>query len=248
MEEPIVKLRNIHKSFGDHLVLKGIELDIYKGEVVTLMGPSGTGKTTLLRCINLLERPEQGTIQVGEDSVDCIKLTKKNMIRIRKNSTMVFQNYCLFKNKTVLENVMEGLVTVQKKSKEEARRIAVEELTKVNMQDKLDAYPSEISGGQQQRAGIARALALRPKVILLDEPTSALDPELVGGVLDIIRDIARTGITMVIVTHEMKFARKISSRVVFMDGGSIVEQGAPEEVFENPQRERTKRFLEMIMR
>lgn len=248
MGEPIVKLRNIHKSFGDHMVLKGIDLDIYKGEVVTLMGPSGTGKTTLLRCINLLERPEQGIIQVGEDSVDCIKLTKRNMIRIRKNSTMVFQNYCLFKNKTVLENVMEGLVTVQKKSKEEARQIAIEELTKVNMQDKLDAYPSEISGGQQQRTGIARALALRPKVILLDEPTSALDPELVGGVLDIIRDIAETGITMVIVTHEMKFARKISSRVVFMDGGNIVEQGTPEEVFENPQRERTKRFLEMIMR
>ena len=247
MEDAIVKLRNIHKTFGENAVLKGVDLDIRKGEVVTLMGPSGTGKTTLLRCINLLERPEQGSIQIGGDFADCARLTKKAMVQIRKNSTMVFQNYNLFKNKTVLENVMEGLVTVQKKNKDEAKKIAVEELTKVNMQDKLDAYPSEISGGQQQRTGIARAVALRPQVILLDEPTSALDPELVGGVLDIIKEIARTGITMVIVTHEMKFARNISSRVVFMDGGFIVEQGEPNQIFDHPKEERTGRFLEKIM-
>ena len=204
MHEPIVEIKNLYKKFGNYEVLKGVSLDINKGEVITLMGPSGTGKTTLLRCLNLLERPEKGIITIGDSTIDCQKMTKKQIFDFRKNTTMVFQNYNLFKNKTVLENVTEALIMVQKKSKEEARNIAIEELNKVNMQDKINAYPSEISGGQQQRTGIARALALRPKVILLDEPTSALDPELVGGVLDIIKSIADSGVTMVIVTHEMR--------------------------------------------
>ena len=248
MAEPMIQLKNIHKTYGSNEVLKGVDLTVNKGEVVTLIGPSGTGKTTLLRCVNLLEKPEQGTISIGSDQIDCAKLTKKETVRFRRHSTMVFQNYCLFKNKTVLENVTEGLIVAQKKSMAQAKEIALEELKKVNMLDKLDSYPSEISGGQQQRVGIARALALRPEVILLDEPTSALDPELVGGVLEIIRGIAQTGITMMIVTHEIKFARDISTKVVFLDGGKVVEEGTPQDIFEHAREERTVQFLKKVNR
>lgn len=248
MSEIMVSLKNIHKSFGNNQVLKGIDLNINKGEVVVLLGPSGTGKTTLLRCINLLEIPDEGSVTIDGETVEAKKLTRKQSVQFRRNTAMVFQHFNLLKNKTVLENVTEGLVVVQKKSKEGAREIALRELRKVGMEDKLDSYPSQISGGQQQRVGIARALALNPKVLLLDEPTSALDPELVDDFLNILRDIAKTGITMVIVTHEISFARDVATKVVFMDGGSIVEQGGPKEIFDHPKEERTIGFLRLVLR
>ncbi len=240
----MVELKNIHKSFGKNEILKGIDLTIENGDVITIIGPSGTGKTTLLRCINFLERPSQGEITISDFSVNCNHhLTKKDILTLRRKTAMVFQNYNLFKNKTAIENVMEGLLLVQKKTKAEAREIALKQLDKVGLSDKADSYPSELSGGQQQRVGIARALALEPEVILFDEPTSALDPELVGEVLYVIKGLAKSGITMLIVTHEIEFARNVSNRVVFMDGGSIVEQGTPDDIFINPREERTRQFL-----
>lgn len=239
----MVELKNIHKSFGKNEILKGIDLTIENGDVITIIGPSGTGKTTLLRCINFLEKPSHGEITIGDFSVNCKHLTKKDILTLRRKTAMVFQNYNLFKNKTAIENVMEGLLLVQKKSKTEAREIALKQLDKVGLREKADSYPSELSGGQQQRVGIARALALEPEVILFDEPTSALDPELVGEVLYVIKGLAKSGITMLIVTHEIEFARNVSNRVVFMDGGSIVEQGTPDDIFINPKEERTRQFL-----
>lgn len=247
MSEAMVILKGIHKSFGDNHVLKGIDFEVKRGEVVTLLGPSGTGKTTLLRCINLLEFPDEGSVTIDGETIEARKLTKKQATHFRRNTAMVFQHYNLLKNKTVLENVTEGLIVVQKKTKAEAREIALRELRKVGMEDKLDSYPSEISGGQQQRVGIARALALNPKVLLLDEPTSALDPELVGELLSIIRDIAKSGITMIIVTHEIRFAREISSKLVVMSEGNIVEEARPDQIFENPQHELTKRFIATLL-
>lgn len=242
----MLELKNIHKSFGKNEILKGIDLKIEKGEVVALIGSSGTGKTTLLRCINYLEKPSSGQVSIGGFSLDYKKHLKKDILALRRKTAMVFQHYNLFKNKTVLQNVMEGLLMVQKLPKEEAKKIAIGELVKVGMGDKLEAYPEQLSGGQQQRVGIARALALKPDLLLFDEPTSALDPELVGEVLDVIREVAKTGITMIIVTHEMSFARNVATRVVFMDEGRIVEQGAPEAIFQNPKEERTKQFLDRI--
>ncbi|MWC27035.1 amino acid ABC transporter ATP-binding protein [Paenibacillus sp. MMS18-CY102] len=239
----MIRLSAIRKSYGKQEVLRGIDLTVEKGEVVAILGPSGSGKTTLLRCINYLERPAEGQIAIGEYKLDAEKATKKDIHALRLRTAMVFQNYNLFKHKTVLENVMEGLVIVRKLPKDEARRISLEVLEKVGLANKLDAYPSSLSGGQQQRVGIARALALNPEVLLFDEPTSALDPELVGEVLEVIRCIAREGITMIVVTHEMGFARDVANHVVFMDGGVIVEEGKPEELFGSPKEERTRQFL-----
>ncbi|MFC5449327.1 amino acid ABC transporter ATP-binding protein [Paenibacillus aestuarii] len=242
----MITLSGITKSFGRIQVLKGIDLQVNKGEVVAILGPSGSGKTTLLRCVNYLEKPSEGTITIGEFSVDCKRAAKKEIHQLRQKTAMVFQQYNLFRHKTALENVMEGLIIVKRMPKEEARQRSIELLEKVGLGGKLDAYPSQLSGGQQQRVGIARALALNPEVILFDEPTSALDPELVGEVLAVIRKIAKEGITMIIVTHEMAFAQEVASHVVFMDGGVIVEEGKPAELFYQPKEERTKQFLGRI--
>jgi len=242
----MVQLKNIHKSFGKHHVLKGIDLTVNQGDVVVIMGPSGSGKTTLLRCINFLERANDGEVSVDGFSVKCKHPSKKDILALRKKTAMVFQHYNLFKNKTVVENVIEGLIIAQKIPKNEAKERSLAILGKVGLLDKINAYPSRISGGQQQRVGIARALALNPAVVLFDEPTSALDPELVGEVLLTIKKIAREGITMIVVTHEMGFARDIATQVVFMDDGVIVEQGTPLEIFLNPKEERTKQFLKRI--
>ncbi|WP_223588015.1 amino acid ABC transporter ATP-binding protein [Neobacillus bataviensis] len=242
----MINLNGIKKSFNKTDVLKGINLRIEKGEVVTILGPSGSGKTTLLRCLNFLEKPDGGMVQIGNIQVNTEKATKKEMLSIRKQSAMVFQHYNLFAHKTVLQNVMEGLIVAKRVKKKDARYRSELVLEKVGLKDKLHHYPSQLSGGQQQRVGIARALALNPKVILFDEPTSALDPELVGEVLYVIKTIAQEGITMVVVTHEMSFAREVSDRVLFMDGGVIVEEGTPLEIFHAPKEERTRRFLQRI--
>ncbi|WP_027091734.1 amino acid ABC transporter ATP-binding protein [Cohnella thermotolerans] len=242
----MIRLRRITKFFGRNQVLKDIDLTVEKGEVVVILGPSGSGKTTLLRCINYLEKPNAGEVAIGELAVDCKRPSKKDIQALRRKTAMVFQHYNLFKHKTALENVMEGLVVVRKLAKEEARERSVRVLEKVGLGDKLDAYPSQLSGGQQQRVGIARALALEPEAILFDEPTSALDPERVGEVLEVIRNIAKEGITMIVVTHEMGFARDVANRVVFMDGGVIVEEGDPKIIFSRPKEERTRQFLKRI--
>ncbi|GGD88613.1 amino acid ABC transporter ATP-binding protein [Paenibacillus nasutitermitis] len=239
----MLQLENIHKKFGSEEVLKGISLQVNRGDVISILGPSGSGKTTLLRCINLLERPNQGTIRIGDLSVNTEKLLRKDILRLRRKTAMVFQSYNLFANKNTLENVMEGLLVVKKMKKEEAKAKSLALLEKVGLANKADHYPSQLSGGQQQRVGIARALALDPEVILFDEPTSALDPELVGEVLNVIRKIAQEGVTMIIVTHELSFARDISTHVVFMEKGHIVEQAEPKELFSNPQQQRTKEFI-----
>lgn len=242
----MIRYENIHKSFGDVEVLKGINFEIATGEVVCILGPSGSGKTTLLRCTNYLETPTKGVVTIDDVSADAEHHTKEQVHQLRQLSTMVFQNYNLFKNKTVLENVIEGLVTVQKKSKAEAVAIAEKFLDLVGMSERLHYYPSQLSGGQQQRVGIARGLALNPHAILFDEPTAALDPELVGEVLSTMKEVAKTGITMAVVTHEMGFAREVADRVVFMDGGVVVESGTPSEVFDHSKNERTRQFLRAV--
>ena len=242
----MIRYENVHKYFGSVEVLKGIDFEIGTGEVVCILGPSGSGKTTLLRCTNFLETPTKGLITVGDLTIDAEKHTKKEVRAIRQLSTMVFQSYNLFRNKTALENVILSLVVVQKKSKAEAREIAERYLNVVGMSDRMNYYPSQLSGGQQQRVGIARALALQPHAILFDEPTAALDPELVGEVLSVMKDVARTGITMAVVTHEMGFAREVADRVVFMDGGVVVEQGPPAQVLDHPQHKRTQQFLRAV--
>jgi L-cystine transport system ATP-binding protein len=242
----MIQVKNIKKAFGSNQVLKGIDLSINDGEVVVILGPSGSGKTTLLRCINFLERADEGEIIVGDTHVDAKHASKKQILTICRKTAMVFQMFNLFKNKTALQNVAEGPIIVQRTDKEKALEQGRELLDKVGLGDKYNAYPSELSGGQQQRVGIARALALHPEVILFDEPTSALDPELVGDVLNVIRKIAKQGITMVIVTHEMSFAQDIANRVIFMDEGVIVEEGSPNEIFTSAKEERTKQFLKRI--
>ncbi|MFD1174926.1 amino acid ABC transporter ATP-binding protein [Paenibacillus puldeungensis] len=242
----MIKLSHISKSFGRNQVLKSIDLTVNKGEVVVILGPSGSGKTTLLRCLNYLEKPSGGEIAIGDFKLNCKQATKKEIHTLRQKSAMVFQQYNLFRHKTALENVMEGLVIVKKLPREEARERSAALLEKVGLADKLDAYPSQLSGGQQQRVGIARALALEPEVILFDEPTSALDPELVGEVLEVIRKIANEGITMIVVTHEISFAQDVANHAVFMDGGIIVEEGPPAELIYHPREERTRQFLKRI--
>lgn len=243
----MIELHNVHKKFGHNEVLKGISLNVSKGEVVAILGPSGSGKTTFLRCINFLEKADEGTLVIDGDTIDLKHATKEEILSVRRKTAMVFQNYNLFKNKTALENVMEGLVTVRKVPVEEAKRIAKENIEKVGLSDRLDYYPSQLSGGQQQRIGIARAIALNPEVILFDEPTSSLDPELVGEVLATIRQVAKEGRTMIIVTHEISFARDVANHVLLIDNGVVVEEGAPEDILNNPKEERTRKFLERIL-
>ena len=242
----MLNFKNIKKSFGDNEVLKNVSLTVPTGKVVVILGPSGSGKTTLLRCANFLEVPNSGTVNLDDISIDSTNYKKDEIYDLRKNVTMVFQNYNLFKNTTALENVMEGMITVQRKNKAEANRVSKNLLSQVGLADRELFYPSQLSGGQQQRVGIARALALKPKAILFDEPTAALDPELVGGVLEVMQAVAKTGITMVVVTHEMQFAREVADKVVFMDQGVVVEEGTPEEVFDHPQSPRTEQFLSRV--
>lgn len=241
-----MNLKNIQKSFGSNHILKGVNMSIGKGEVVVILGPSGSGKTTLLRTINFLDAADEGSISVSGFEVDAKKHSKSQVIELRRKTAMVFQNYNLFANKTILENVMEGLVTVKKFKKSDAEAMSREILKKVGLEERCDFYPAQLSGGQQQRAGIARALILDPDVILFDEPTSALDPELVGEVLNTIKAVAQTGITMIVVTHEIAFAREVASRVVFMEGGVVVEEGKPEEILVAPKHPSTQRFLKRI--
>lgn len=242
----MIQIKNIKKSFQDQIIVKGIDLTIQKGDVVVIIGPSGSGKTTFLRCLNYLEQADQGQIQLENAKYDLEKMSKAQILSLRQQTAFVFQNYNLFKNKTALENVMEGLVIGRKVPKEQAQSIALAALKKVGLLEKADAYPQALSGGQQQRIGIARAIAVDADVILFDEPTSALDPELVGEVLAIIQDLAKEGKTMVIVTHEIQFAREVASQVLFFDQGQIVEQGTPEEVLLNPKHNRTRQFLSRI--
>ena len=241
----MIKVTDLHKSFGELAVLKGIDFQADTGEVIVIIGPSGMGKSTFLRCINYIERPEKGIIEIDNVKVDAEKCTEKEIKQLRLKTSMVFQNYNIFKNKTVIENVMLPMISVQKIEKEIAKEKALQYLDQVGLLDKINEYPSRLSGGQQQRVGIARAMAVNPQLILLDEPTSSLDPELVLGILDILRNLANEHKrTMIIVTHEMSFAKEIADRIIFMDDGRIIEDGTPEEIFSNPQNERTKRFLE----
>lgn len=242
--KPIIKITNLKKSFGENInVLNGIDLEIFKGEIVAVIGPSGTGKSTMLRCINYLEVPDEGIITLNGSSIDASNYNKKDITEIRKHTAMVFQHYNLFKNMTVLENVMEALRLVHKINKKEAERIALDSLEMVGMLEKKDQYPSRLSGGQQQRVGIARAISVKPDILLLDEPTSSLDPELVAGVLSTIKKLATTGVTMIIVTHEINFAKETATRVLFMENGKIAEDGSPEEVLNNPNSSRLRDFL-----
>ena len=243
----MIRIENVKKRFGDNEILKGISLNIEKGDVVTILGPSGSGKTTFLRCVNALERADEGTIGIDDFKVVLKDANKKQIRELRKHTGFVFQNYNLFLNKTALQNVAEALIVVQKINKREAIEIAGKALDKVGLTDKYDSYPSELSGGQQQRVGIARAVALNPDIILFDEPTSALDPELIGEVLDVMRKLAEEGTTMIVVTHEMSFAQRVSNKVVFVEGGVIVEQGTPEEIFCWAKEERTKQFLRNVI-
>ena len=243
----MLELRNIRKSFGDLEVLRGIDLKVEKGDVIAILGPSGSGKTTLLRCANFLERADEGELIFDGEVFPLRHISKKDILRVRKKTAFVFQNYNLFLNKTALQNVAEGLIVARKIPKSEAEEIAHKMLKKVGMDDRADHYPSQLSGGQQQRVAIARALATEPEIIYFDEPTSALDPELTGEVLSVMRDLAEEGMTMLVVTHEMGFARNVSNRVVFMENGVVVESGTSAEIFNSPREERTREFLRTVI-
>ncbi len=246
-EESFVSLRGIEKNFGDLKVLKGIDLEIGKGEVVCLLGPSGSGKSTLLRCINLLEPPNEGTITLEGKAIHGGDADKDGIDFVRRRVGMVFQQFNLFPHKSAIENVCLAQETVLGRSSEEAREKAIALMERVGLKDKVDEYPERLSGGQQQRVAIARALAMDPHVMLFDEVTSALDPELVKEVLDVLRELAREGMTMIVVTHEIDFARDVGDRVVFMDGGVVVEQGNPRQVLDSPSEERTREFLGLVL-
>ncbi len=245
MSEEIIKINHLRKSFGENEVLKDISMDIHKGEVVTIIGSSGSGKSTFLRCINLLEKPTGGEIMYNGEN---ILAPKYNLPKYRTNVGMVFQSFNLFNNMNVLENCMSGQTTVLKRNKDEARKVALENLEKDGMERYIEAKPSQLSGGQKQRVAIARALSMDPDVMLFDEPTSALDPEMVGEVLNTIQDLAHTGLTMIIVTHEMEFAKDVSDRVIFMDKGVVAEEGTSDDIFVHPKEERTKEFLSRILK
>ena len=243
----MLEIQNLHKAFDGVDVLKGVSLSVEKGDVVAILGPSGSGKTTFLRCINFLETADQGELIFDGEVFPLHDASKKDIGRLRKKTAFVFQNYNLFRNKTALQNVTEGLITGRKMHKDTANGIGMRMLQKVGMADKADSYPNQLSGGQQQRVAIARALALGPEIILFDEPTSALDPELTGEVLAVMRQLAQEGMTMLVVTHEMNFAKNVSSKVVFMEGGVVVEENDPKVFFQNPKQERARAFLKTIL-
>ena len=243
---PMLEIQDIHKSFGEREVLKGVGLTVEKGAVVAILGPSGSGKTTLLRCINFLEKADSGARLLDGRRVYLAHFSRADLARLRRKTAFVFQSYNLFRNKTVLQNVTEGLIVARRMHKDQAEAIAVRMLEKVGMADRCSQYPHQLSGGQQQRVAIARALATSPEIIYFDEPTSALDPELTGEVLDVMRQLAAEGMTMLVVTHEMGFARDVSSHVIFMEDGRIVESAPSAEFFANPRQERTRVFLSRI--
>lgn len=244
----MIEVKNVKKKFGENVVLDGINLTINKGDVIAIIGPSGTGKSTLLRCIDRLEKPEEGELIIDDLKVNLAQASKKELIDIRKRTAMVFQNWNLFSKKTALENVMEGLTVVKKMDKATAKKIAEEQLQNVGLLDWFNHYPRHLSGGQQQRVAIARALAMEPQLLLLDEPTSALDPELVGEVLDTIKKAANEGYTMLLVSHEMNFVRNVATKVIFMENGKILEQGTPKELFYAPKSERVREFISRLER
>lgn len=242
----MLSVKNVHKAFGENEILKGVDLEVEKGDIVVILGPSGSGKTTLLRCIDFLERADQGEINFDGIRADLHTASKTTIARLRKKTGFVFQNYNLFANKTALQNVTEGLTAARKMSRQEAEIKGQAALERVGLGDRQDYYPSQLSGGQQQRVGIARAMVYEPDVILFDEPTSALDPELVSEVLNVMKGLAKNGATMVVVTHEMQFARDVATKAVFMDGGVVVESGTPQKVFDQPNEERTIQFLRRV--
>lgn len=243
--ESIFQVKNLHKKFGSLEVLKGIDLEVKQGEVVAIVGPSGTGKSTLLRCINFLEQADKGTIRIQNDEVDVEKASKKEIYQLTSHTAMVFQSYCLFKNMTALQNVMEPLRTVQKVPKAQAEKQALELLEQVGLLDKKDEYPSRLSGGQQQRVGIARAMAVHPQILLFDEPTSALDVEWVDEVLAVMRNLAAQKKTMIVVTHEMRFAKNVADTIVYMRDGVIKAKGSPEEIFNHSGDEELSKFFHL---
>lgn len=241
----LLEVKGLYKSFTDTPVLKGIDLTVNQGDVIAILGPSGSGKTTLLRCLNYLEIADQGSLVFAGNTYDMAHTSKQDITKIRSKTGFVFQNYNLFKNMTILDNVTLGLTVARKRNKQEANKIGIALLDKVGLENRYDRYPHQLSGGQQQRVAIARALATNPEIIYFDEPTSALDPELINEVLTVMKDLAQEGITMMVVTHEMDFAKNVSNRVIFMEHGAIVEQGPSEKVFNHPQNERTREFLKI---
>ncbi|WP_046224860.1 amino acid ABC transporter ATP-binding protein [Vibrio sp. ECSMB14106] len=242
----MIKLQNIHKQFGDTEVLKGIDLEIKQGEIIVIIGSSGTGKSTLLRCVNFLEQADQGTISIDDIKVDVQKYTKSEVLALRRKTGFVFQNYALFAHQTARQNIAEGLITVRGWKSKQAHEKAQQILDDIGLGDRSDSYPAALSGGQQQRVGIGRAMALQPELLLFDEPTSALDPEWVGEVLNLMKKLANQHQTMLVVTHEMQFAREVADRVIFMADGHIVEQGSPQDIFGNPQDPKLKKFLNKV--
>ena len=242
----MVQAHNITKSFQTQVVLKGVDVSVEKGDVVAILGPSGSGKTTLLRCLNFLETADGGTLEFDGETFQMGHVSRKDIARLRKKTAFVFQSYNLFSNKTALQNVTEGLIIGRRMDKAEAQEIGRRALDKVGLSDRYDYYPHQLSGGQQQRVGIARALATDPEIIYFDEPTSALDPELIGEVLTVMKQLAEEGMTMLVVTHEMSFARNVSNKVIFMEDGRVLEQGSSKEFFENPKEERIKAFLQTL--